>query len=150
MKCKKGIYVVNIEDSSGAFLWCKNEDDPPVPHIGSNVYCSLDRVLSTESLIMSRELFNDFFDWVDLYVESVPDDLGWGKALNHYELTGEKIDLEPGPAAVELDFNWESFSETGIQLARRLKEELGTDYRVLYVKPSHDPSQTREGFLEIS
>ncbi len=38
------------------------------------------------------------------------------------------------------DWDWESFHERGLQLTRWLREEVGDEYRVIYMKPAEDPN----------
>jgi hypothetical protein len=48
------------------------------------------------------------------------------------------------------DFDWTLFHEQGIALSRRLKIELGQDYRVVYHKPCEDPGRETDEYTEIT
>ena len=61
---------------------------------------------------VSRALEQRFADWIDWF---------------------EAYALEPG-------FCWEPFHRTGMDLARRLKAEIGDQARVVCVKPIEDPA----------
>lgn len=46
-------------------------------------------------------------------------------------------------------FDWESAHQQGIEVARRLKVELGGQADVRYVRPTEDPSYNREEGYEV-
>ncbi len=55
-----------------------------------------------------------------------------------------------GTAAEELPaFDWGGFHRHGLQLATRLKTELGSDVRVRYVSPAEDPDKDLRAAVEI-
>ncbi len=56
---------------------------------------------------------------------------------------------EPFVTAEMRDFPWDAFHHRGTELARRLKQEVGSKIRVLYVKTSADPDFDCEGWHEI-
>jgi hypothetical protein len=47
------------------------------------------------------------------------------------------------------DWDWLAFHARGLQLSRWLKEEVGHDYRVVYVKPCEDPNDRLDERTEI-
>ncbi len=48
------------------------------------------------------------------------------------------------------DFDWEDFHRAGIELARRLKDEVGDAYDVVYLKASEDPNYAVDERTEIN
>ena len=42
------------------------------------------------------------------------------------------------------DFDWKTFNQEGVRLAKRLKQEVGNSANVLYVKPAEDPDHEAE------
>lgn len=51
---------------------------------------------------------------------------------------------------VAAKFDWESFHLRGIELARQLKKELGSQAMVRYIKPGEDPSAISGEITKIS
>lgn len=49
----------------------------------------------------------------------------------------------------EPGFDWPAFHRTGVELARRLKTEIGDQARVIYYKASEDPASIRTERTEI-
>jgi len=47
------------------------------------------------------------------------------------------------------DFPWQRFNEEGMELARRLKGEIGNAANVVYVKPTEDPHHEVDEKSEI-
>ena len=47
-------------------------------------------------------------------------------------------------------FDWELFHRQGLNLSRRLKAELGSNYRVVYHKPCEDPGRETHEYTEIT
>ena len=77
---------------------------------------------------MSEALLGDFSAWV---------------------LKFERADRMPGEAWDKLALDWTRFHATGIELAKRLKAEVGAAFRVIYEKPIEDPSRRRDERREI-
>ena len=48
------------------------------------------------------------------------------------------------------EFDWPGFHSQGIELGRRLKRELGSNYRVSYHKPFEDPAHEVNECTEIN
>ncbi len=46
-------------------------------------------------------------------------------------------------------FDWDSFHETGLKLCFQLKQELGDDVRIIYLKPYEDPNSEQNMRVEI-
>lgn len=120
---KNTIFVVMADNSLGEFLWCREDNEDPLPLCGSNMYSLMDR--DDPDPIMSIELFRDFCFWAELYLVYVP--------------TNDDV----------FDFDWDDFNKKGLELAQRLKAELGRDIKVRYVKPPDDPNRNRTEFTEI-
>lgn len=49
----------------------------------------------------------------------------------------------------QVDLPWADFHARGLALARRLKEEVGEEFRVCYLKPREDPGYAQDGSFEI-
>ncbi len=47
------------------------------------------------------------------------------------------------------EFDWEAFNREGLALTRRLKQELGDDYRVAYAKSDDDPGAGAKVLIEM-
>ena len=48
------------------------------------------------------------------------------------------------------DFDWDSFHCIGLNLSRKLKAALGSNYRVVYHKPCEDPNREANEYTEIA
>ena len=111
------------DNGVGEFLWYK-DDDTPIPVCGANVYSLMDK--GDPDPMMSKELFAEFCEWAEFYLRNIP-------VINE-----------------GVSFDWESFNQTGISLAKRLKSELGEAIAVRYVRPSDDPSKKKLEYKEIT
>ena len=47
-------------------------------------------------------------------------------------------------------FDWPAFHSIGLSLSRKLKRELGANYRVSYHKPCEDPERKNEEYTEVT
>ena len=64
------------------------------------------------------------------------------------------VEFERAPApwdgeAANRAYDWAAFNRRGVALARRLKRELGTGVRVIYMAPHEDPNHEGVGSLEV-
>ena len=107
------IYTVCAECGVGEFLWVAHE--PKDGLAGANVFSLMD--CAEDQNLISEGLFVKFSDWAHEYMQGQPTEWGmpWG-------------------------IKWESFNTRGIQLARMLKEELGSTADVRYLRADHDPN----------
>lgn len=77
---------------------------------------------------MSDTLLGDFSAWV---------------------LEFERADRMPGETWDKLALDWDRFHKMGLELAGRLKTEVGDRFRVVYEKPYEDPGRRCEERCEI-
>lgn len=108
----------------GPFLWINRSGDD-TQGIGSNC-CSFQS--ACENHPMSEALLGDFSAWVREF---------------------ERADRMPGEAWDKLALDWTRFHARGMELAMRLKTEVGTGCRVIYQKPVEDPGYRRDQRREI-
>jgi len=118
----KGIYTIYADFGVGEFLWYKDETETPL--IGGNMYSLMDQYY--EDTIMSPVLYQAFRDWAELYM---------GIYKNIRDTNNE--------------YDWDAFNKKGMQLAKKLKLELGDAVIVRYVKPDLDPQRVRGEYIEI-
>jgi hypothetical protein len=93
-----------------AFLWLV--DDPTWGGVGGNFCSKMDGW--DEHLPLSEGLWQKFVDWVAPFDDTTNE---------HYTE----------------EFDWTAFNARGIQLACWLKEEVGDNYRVIYINPHPGP-----------
>ena len=48
------------------------------------------------------------------------------------------------------EFDWHEFHRVGLNLAKRLKRDLGLSYRVSYHKPCEDPGRANSEYTEVA
>lgn len=60
-----------------------------------------------------------------------------------------EFDRAPRTAELYLDLDWADFHRRGLELARRLKSELGESVTVVYLKPSEDPCREVDERREV-
>ena len=48
------------------------------------------------------------------------------------------------------EFDWPAFHRLGLNLSKRLKRELGSNYRVSYHKPCEDPERENGEYTEVT
>jgi hypothetical protein len=61
------------------------------------------------------------------------------------EICGLIVDVNVGE---EVTFDWEDYHKRGIELAKRLRERLSTEYDLWYAAPAEDQSGTvKDAFL---
>lgn len=109
------ILTVSPDYGNAPFLWLTDK-----PNIGSGCLC--DGSYYDDSFPMSEGLWRKFADWA---IE--------------FDRTAFYSD-----AFDDTDWDWIAFHARGLELARWLKEEVGTAYRVVYSKPIEDPNHCRE------
>ena len=115
------ILTVSPEYGNAPCLWLATEADTGVGG------CLCDGVHYDDSFPMSEGLWCNFADWaIDFdrtrFYSDDFDDSAW---------------------------DWLAFNARGLQLARWLKEEVGSKYRVAYWKPNEDPNYWLETCCEI-
>lgn len=117
------ILTVMADFGSGPFLWINREGND-CGGIGGNC---CDAIYRCGSHPMSDALFDAFIGWITEFETA-----SWARA-----------------SSGELDLNWPDFHERGLSLAKRLKDEVGTAFRVIYVKPVEDPAHREDERREI-
>ena len=103
----------------GSYAWLNDDYDG-----GRLSYCIADAINGFRHVDfkVSRELEQGFASWM------VP--LGLNEHVN------------PG-------FSWKEYHREGIAFTRRLKAEISTRTRVLYLRPSADPDNASERYVEF-
>ncbi len=112
----RSTYTVYADCGVGEFLWRKDTDSKVSELVGGNLYSLMDVDHVPEE--MSLDLFKAFCDWARFYMAHEPD---W--------------------EANTRDIDWDSFNNRGLDLAQRLKNELGSAADVQYVYAWDDPKQ---------
>lgn len=107
-----------------AFLWIVT--DPDEKGVGGNL---CDGMGWDESFPLSEGLYRKFIDW-NLTFEVASREVGY--------------DIDLGN-----DWDWVAFHARGLQLSRWLKEEIGSAYRVVYLKLGEDPNRHIDERTEI-
>lgn len=107
---------------SGPFLWLS--DQPEERAIGGNI---CDAVSWDPSVPLSEPLWELFAIWSGSFELA-------GVTSKEFEENG---------------WDWSAFHERGLYLARRLKQEVGDDFRVVYIKPYEDPDHLVDERQEI-
>lgn len=120
---QKLAYTVFLEPDIADWAWVKNADDETM-YVGSCVSAG-------DDWYGHAPISTALIKMVDAWVSSIMP-----------MVSGEVMDS---------DFDWGTFNERGIAIAKQLKIELGDDVDVRYVKPSEDPSSKRdEGFAILN
>ena len=115
----KPIFTI-MPDFGYAFSWTKSDGVEATGGVGSWGW------KGDAAKNISGRLIQDFIDWQDVFENE-----GWT-----YANPNAKI-------------NWDAFHARGIQLARRLKAEVGDQARVVYEKPCEDPNHQNSERREI-
>ncbi len=102
-----------VDYGNAPFLWLV--DRPGATGIGGNI---CDGTSWDESCPMSEALWRKFADWACEFDRTA--------------FYSDDYDAD--------DWDWIAFHAVGLQLARRLKKEVGEAYRVVYDKPCEDPN----------
>ena len=92
--------------------------------------CLVDTMYWSESHPLSEGLFVKFVHWVHELDDAC-------RSVGYTDDLGDLID-------------WPSFHRRGMQLSAWLKDEVGTSYRVVYMKPSEDPDHLTYTCTEIA
>ncbi len=111
--------ITIMPEVTGEYAWLKREDDGST-WVGPNIADSSCGFEFSEFKV-SASIEHDFGNWVVRFARGDDD-----------------------PA-----FDWPAFNREGIELARRLKLEIGDQARVIYTQPSEDPSAVRTLRTEI-
>ncbi len=118
------ILTIMPDFGSGPFLWINRSGDD-TQGVGPNC-CSFKSACDIHP--MSEALLGDFSAWV---------------------LEFERADRMPGDAWDKLALDWTRFHARGMELAVRLKTEVGAAFRVIYEKPVEDPGRRSDERREI-
>ena len=115
------ILTVSPEYGNAPFLWLATQPDTGVGG------CLCDGTTYDNSFPMSEGLWGKFADWAiefdrTAFYSDAFDDSGW---------------------------DWIAYNARGLQLARWLKEEVGSKYRVAYWKPVEDPNYWLDTYTEV-
>lgn len=123
MAISKLVYTVFLEPDTGDWAWVKNADDETM-YVGSCITAGQEWCGHAPI----SELLNQMvYAWVGLIRPLVLDEVA------------------------NSAFDWATFNESGIAIAKQLKLELGDDVDVHYVKPREDPSRKLdEGFAVLN
>lgn len=116
------LLTVMPDYGNAPFLWLV--DNPDRGGIGGNL---CDGTYWDECLPLSEGLWRKFADW----------------AIEFDRTAFYSFDFEDD------DWDWIAFHARGLQLARWLKEEIGTSHRVVYAKPFEDPNHRVDERTEI-
>lgn len=108
----------------GPFLWIDRSGED-TRGVGGNC-CSFQSACGNHP--MSEVLLGDFSAWVQEF---------------------ERADWMPGEAGHKLALDWPRFHERGLELAVRLKTEVGSNFRVIYEKPYEDPGRRCQERREV-
>ena len=104
----KETYTLYADNGLGDFLCHKQGEEVLTNLVGGNYYCLWGE--DTPDPIISKSLMTAFCDWARWYMDASKND-------------GNMPDLD-----------WDAFNQTGMQLAQRLKDELGDSVQVFYLK----------------
>jgi hypothetical protein len=113
------LITIMADYGNGPYAWL-NENPEEKPGIGPGIADMTHGFLDWN---VSKELEADFADWMVPF------------ARDSYD----------NPES----FPWEEFHRRGIELSKRLKREVGSTFRVRYVKPSEDPNHRVNCVVEI-
>lgn len=116
-----------VDYGDAPFLWIV--DSPNQAGIGPNL-CN--GAYWDESHPLSKELWSRFSDW------AIEFESAWSCLDNFGLETSEPI-----------NWDWDLFNARGLELARLLKQEVGSTYRVIYFKQSEDPNNEVDKRTEI-
>jgi hypothetical protein len=97
---------------NGPYAWLKSSKDT-TQYVGQCVATAVHGFELDDGTTISPQLQGQFSEWTA-----------------EFECRAHK----PG-------FPWVAFHLQGIELSRRLKQELGPNYRVIYLKPCEDPDR---------
>ena len=117
----KYLITVMPDYGMGPYAWQKPASDTSTL-IGICVATAVDGFETDEGTTISSDLQAGFADWTA-----------------QFEQFAEKP-----------EFDWPAFHREGLSLSRRLKQELGSNYRVSYHKPCEDPAREINEFTEIA
>lgn len=108
------IYTVMAANGFGEFFWLKDQGDRG--SVGANLYSLMDAKCGVEPAEISPALFRDLCSWTEDYMAAQPKyvDGSW-------------------------NLDWSKFNERGMQLAHRVKLELGSKDVVQYARAYGDP-----------
>ena len=118
----KKVYTVFLDVGTDTWAWMKDAEDETM-YVGSMVGCYKDWGGEHE---ISKKLLDEAEKWLLTYERS--------------GLYGEDNALA---------FDWESFHKKGFEIAVKLKQELGDNAAVRYVKPTEDPAYVRDERFEV-
>ncbi len=107
-------YAVMADCGVGEFLWVAYGVADGLA--GRNVFSMMERPEDQD--LMSEGLFQKFLDWAGEYMAGQPPD-----------------------GSLPWDIDWQQFNQRGIELAKMLKDELGSSADVRYLRPDNDPNQ---------
>ncbi len=116
------ILTMMVDYGNAPFLWLV--DNPERRGVGGNI---CDGTYWDESCPMSEGLWHKFAVWAITFDRTA--------------FYSDNYDAD--------DWDWVAFNARGLQLARWLKEEVGTAYRVVYKKPCEDPNHRIDERTEI-
>lgn len=120
-----------MPDFGRAFIWFYSEGDER-----EVMCCDAGLLGRCDNHPMSDALFDAFSEWTDEFESAPP----------VKEAPSEQSKYSDSPY---LDLNWPDFHERGLELAKRLKQEVGAAFRVVYTKPPEDPAYRLDECREI-
>ena len=106
---------------AGEYAWEKDAVDDTT-YVGGDIADAVDG-FKHSSYMVSAALEADFADWAEWFER---------------EAAGDALRMD-----------WDSFNRQGLDLARRLKAELGDQVRVVYDKPIEDPGYVPGARAEV-
>lgn len=110
--------ITIMAEYCGTYAWLKHEDDGTTL-VGGNIADSTSGFEYSEFWV-SPGLEQAFADWIGMFGSNCDDP----------------------------DADWPAFNLRGIELSRRLKEQIGDEVRVIYHDAVEDPAATRAVFFE--
>lgn len=113
-----------LPEVGGPFIWITYDSN----EVGVGP-CLCDCMGWYESMPLSEGLFLKFSDW-QLTLDYAYQDIGYSSDLGD-------------------DWDWPAFHARGLQLSYWLKDEVGDEYRVVYLKNPGDPSHHIDERTEI-
>lgn len=116
------VLTVMVDYGNAPFLWLAKRAGQA--GIGGNV---CDGTSYDEGCPMSEGLWREFADWACVF---------------------DRMDFDSDCCDAS-DWDWPTFHARGLQLACRLKREVGDAYRVVYDKPCEDPNHRLDERREI-
>ena len=122
MKSNKKAYTIFLEPSTGDWAWVKDVDDETM-YVGQSVTWRYDW---RGAHYVSKDLLDSVKFWSGSFAPVAANDENIAR------------------------FDWQTFNESGLVIAQKLKAELGNKAEIRFVNACEDPAFNREEGFEIA